>query len=222
MVDLLVALLEQEDLAPALLVGNCMGANIAASLARRRPDLVTGLLALNPLTEASFSGGRIGFLHGMARVAGPPTRLLRTASRRLRALRPIAEASLRFQLGRKGVERGPHRDEELVACQMRRDQLPALVDVLDDMVAYGDLDTEGAPTGVPTWIVWGDENRVLSRRRAAHLHRTMHAERVALLDGCGHLPMLEEPDAVTALIEELFARTAPAPAEVPSSREASA
>ena len=58
MVELVAALIRNEDLAPALLVGNCMGTNIAATLARSHPDLVTGLLAVNPLTEASFSSGR--------------------------------------------------------------------------------------------------------------------------------------------------------------------
>ncbi len=208
MVELVAALIRAQDLAPALLVGNCMGTNIAASLARRAPELVAGILAINPLTEASFSAGGIGFLHRMARVAAGPTRVLRSLSRRLRPPRAVGVASLRFQLGRKGVALGLHRDPELLACQIRADQLPALVDVLDDMAAYGELDAQGVPAGTPVWIVWGEQNRVLSRRRAAHLDQVMHPERVEILAGCGHLPMLEEPAAVTALIEALSARTA--------------
>lgn len=207
MVELVAALIRAEDLTPALLVGNCMGTNIAATLARAHPDLVAGLLAVNPLTEASFNGGRIGFLHRMERRAAGPTRALRSLSRRIRVLRPVGVASLRFQLGRKGIERGLHRDPDLLACQLRADQLPALVDVLDDMSAYGALDAEGIPAGTPTWIVWGEQNRVLSRQRAAHLDDALHAERVDVLAGTGHLPMLEDPDVVTTLIEELVERT---------------
>lgn len=208
MVDVVDALIEAEGLAPALLVGNCMGTNIAAGLARRNPDAVTAILAVNPLTEASFSAGRIGLLHRMERFAAAPTHALRSLSRRFRPPRPVASASLRFQLGDKGVARGVHHDPELVACQVRADQLPALVDVLDDMAAYGDLDREGVPADIPVWIVWGAQNRVLSRDRARHLDDVMHAQRVEVLDGCGHLPMLEDPDLVTGLIEELLARTA--------------
>lgn len=222
MVDLVEALIRAEDLAPVLLVGNCMGTNIATAVARRRPQDVTGILAINPLTEASFSAGGIGFLHRMERLAAAPTRGLRSLSRRIRPPRPVGSASLRFQLGDKGVRRGLHHDPELLACQVRSDQLPALVDVLDDMAAYGELDREGVPEGVPVWIVWGDQNRVLSRRRAVHLDRVMHAERVEVLDGTGHLPMLEDPDAVTALIDELVERTAPSAHTAPSVRTAEA
>lgn len=207
LVELVGALIEAEDLAPALLVGNCMGTNIAASLARRSPEVVAGILAINPLTEASFSGGQIGLLHRMEGVAAGPTRVLRSLSRRIRPPGPVASATLRFQLGDKGVAARLHHDPELLACQVRPDQLPALVDVLDDMATYGTLDREGIPAGTPVWIAWGEQNRVLSRRRAAHLERTLHAERVEVLDGCGHLPMLEDPHAVTALIEALIERT---------------
>lgn len=209
MVDAVAALIEAEGLAPALLVGNCMGTNIAATVARRRPAAVTGILAVNPLTEASFSGGRIGLLHRMGHVVPGPTRLARSLSRHIRSPRPLAAASLRFQLGDKGMARRLHHDPELLACQVRSDQMPALVDVLDDMDAYGQLDRHGVPAGVPVWICWGEQNRVLSRRRAAHLDEVMGAERVEVLDGCGHLPMLEDPDAVTGLIEALIERVAP-------------
>jgi len=207
MVDLIAALLDAEDLAPAVLVGNCMGTNIASTIARRSPESVTAILAVNPLTEASFGGGKIGFLHRMERVAGPPTRALRSLSRKIRPPKPVGSASLRFQLGDKGAALGLHHDPELVACQVRADQLPALVDVLDDMDAYGELDREGVPQGIPVWIVWGEQNRVLSRRKADHLEGVMNAERVELLRGCGHLPMLEDPDAVTRLIEEMAHKT---------------
>jgi pimeloyl-ACP methyl ester carboxylesterase len=213
MVDLIAALIESEGLAPALLVGNCMGTNIAAALARSTPEVVTGILAINPLTEASFSAGRIGFLHRMERLAATPTRALRSASRRIRTPRQAGTATLRFQLGKLGIERGLHHDPELLACQVRPDQLPALVDVLDDMAAYGDLDRQGVPAGTPVWIVWGEQNRVLSRQRAEHLDRVMHAERVEVLEGTGHLPMLEDPDVVTDLVEQLVERTSSATTE---------
>ncbi len=219
MVEAIAGLIEAEQLAPALLVGNCMGANIAAALARRSPEVVVAVLAINPLTAASFSGGRIGLLHTMERVAPTPTRLLRSLSRRAPLPRPVGGAALRFQLGDKGMARGLHRDPELLACQLRPDQLPALVDVLDDMDSYGELDERGVPAGTPVWMVWGAQNRVLSRRRASHLEQVTHAGRVEVLDGCGHLPMLEAPDTVTDLIEAL-AREASGPAAASNGREA--
>lgn len=220
MVDMVAALVTAQDLAPALFVGNCMGTNISASLARSHPEMVRGILAVNPLTEASFSAGKIGLLHRMERFASAPTRVARSLSRRIRSPRPVASATLRFQLGDKGVAQHLHHDPELMACLLRPDQMPALVDVLDDMAAYGELDAKGVPVGTPVWIVWGEQNRVLSRHRASHLDDVMHAERVEVLEGCGHLPMLEDADAVTALIEELIERTGPTVAETTASRKA--
>lgn len=206
-VELVAALIEAEEMAPALLVGNCMGSNISATLARTHPDLVAGVLAVNPLTEATFSGGGIGFLHTMGRLAPAPTRLARQISRRVRVPRPVAELALRYQLGPMGTVRGLHRDAELLACQLRPEQIPALVDVLDDMGSYGALDSADAPSGGPRWIAWGERNRVLSRKRGRHLTDVLHAERVEVIDGCGHLPSLEDPDAITDLIRQILERT---------------
>ncbi len=210
MVDLIVALIVDLDAGPVTLVGNCMGSNIAVRTARRRPDLVTAVLAVNPLTEASFSGGGLGFTHRMKRLGATPTRLVRAVSRRVSIPRFLTPAVLRFQLGPRGVARDLQHDAELVACQVRPDQMPALVDVLDDMDAYGDLDTAAADDDVPVWVAWGERNRVLSAKKAAGLDDRLHARRVDSIEGTGHLPMLEDPDTVTALIGELIEATASA------------
>lgn len=205
LIDVIAALIQDEVAAPALLVGNCMGANIASGLARQYPELVTGLLAINPLTEVSFSGGHIGFLHTMKRKIPLPTKFLRALSRHVRVPAFIAPLVLRFQLGPLGVEKGLHHDPELLACQTRRDQLPALIDVLDDMNAYGTMDSTRIPSSIPAWVVWGEKNRVLSRKRASHLPGLLNTDRVDVLANCGHMPMLENPDAITAHIRDLLA-----------------
>ncbi len=214
MVDLVAALIAEKDLAPALMVGNCMGSNIALRLAGQDPGLVRGILVVNPLTAASFSGGHIGFLHTMSRRFAGPTKALRSVARHIRVPRPVAGMTLRFQLGREGVAQGLHKDADLLACQTRSDQLPALIDVLDDMSAYGGVDALGAPPPVPTWVVWGDQNRVLSRERVSGLAERLGAERVEVLDHCGHLAMLERPEQVTAMIRELDRRSAVQPSAV--------
>ena len=87
MIGLLVDLLDQHGEGPSLLVGNCMGANLSLRIARARPDLVRGVLAVNPLTEATFRSGGIGFTHSMSRVAPAPARLVRSLSRRVPVLK---------------------------------------------------------------------------------------------------------------------------------------
>ena len=200
-VDLVAALVDRLDLAPVVLVGNCMGSNIAAGLAAQRPDDVVGLVLVNPLTEATFSAGWLGPLHKMARRLPGATRNLRRVARRIVPPRLGAQLALRFQFGRKGVAQGLHRDADLVAGYRRRDQLPALVDVLDDMGSYGALDDVRRDGGPPLCTIWGAQNRVLSPRVGQALGERLAPERAEVLDGCGHFPMLEDPAAVTAVVE---------------------
>jgi len=205
-VDVVGALIDDRDLAPVTIVGNCMGSNIAASLARRRPDAVAGLVLVNPLTEATFSAGGLGPLHRMERRLPRTTKALRGLSRRIVPPRALAPLVLRRQLGRRGRELGLSHDAELIACNTRTDQMPALVDVLDDMPAYAGLDGAGGRIeGVPVWTVWGAENHILSASAGRRLDETLGPERTEAIEGCGHLPMLEDPEAVTTVIRDFLA-----------------
>jgi len=78
------------------------------------------------------------------------------------------------------------------------------------MAAYGRLDRDPLPPGIPLWIAWGAQNRVLDHRSSRHLDASMQAEQTTLIEQCGHLPMLERPGEVTDLIERLAERTAAA------------
>ena len=203
-VTVLSELLDELGVTDVVVIGNCMGSNMACGLADARPDVVRGLVLCNPLTEATFSAGWLGPLHRMARVAPRPTAVLRGLSRRVVVPKPLAPAVLRFQLGARGIEAGLHHDPALVTTCCRRAQLPALIDVLDDLGAYGELDRRPDPVPVPTVVVWGEANRVLSPDVGAALDARLAPETSVVLAGCGHLPMLEDADAVTELIEELL------------------
>jgi pimeloyl-ACP methyl ester carboxylesterase len=212
LIDLVGALLDHLAVDRLVVVGNCMGSNIAAGLAVARPDLVEGLVLVNPLTEATFSAGWLGPLHRMARIAPAPTRVVRQVARRIVSPRAGAVATLRFQLGAKGIARRLHHDDALLAANQRREQLPALVDVLDDMSAYGRLDRITENLAVPVCTIWGAQNRVLSPRAGARLNRRLAPQRAEVIEGCGHFPMLEDPDAVTTIIEAFI--------DLPSARHA--
>lgn len=200
-VELLAALIRELELDPVLVVGNCMGSNIAVQLATEHPRLVAGLVLVNPLTEATFSAGGLGLLHTMYRRMPGPTQTMRSLARRVVPPRVAARATLRFQIGSKGVARGLQRDPVLLQNIRRREQLPALIDVLDDMRAYGSLDGESATALPPICTIWGMQNRVLSPSAGRALNGRLRPQCAEELDGCGHLPMLEDPAAVTAIVE---------------------
>jgi pimeloyl-ACP methyl ester carboxylesterase len=52
----LAALLRAENVGRAELVGHCLGANLALWFARRHPDMVSGLVLIEPMFRAALSG----------------------------------------------------------------------------------------------------------------------------------------------------------------------
>ena len=202
-VALIAALIEELDLAPVVMVGNCMGSNISALVAAAHPELVRGLVLVNPLTEATFSAGGLGTFHKFERWARGPSDVARRVSRKVVPPRLAAKATIRFQLGSKGAAAKLQNDPGLIACNVRRDQMPALVDVLDDMHAYGALD-DGRAGELPLCVVWGSQNRVLAPKAMRALSAQLHPDREVVMDGCGHLPMLEDPERLTSIIEDFI------------------
>ena len=59
----------------------------------------------------------------------------------------------------------------------------------------------GAPT-VPVTVGGGSRDRIFPPRQAEVARRVMPAARHVVLDGCGHIPMPDDPALVTAVILE--------------------
>ena len=201
-IELVSALIEHDELAPVTLVGNCMGAAIAAGVAARRPGQVQALVLINPLTDATFRAGGLGLLMAPPGVWSTATAPMRAALRRLRVPRALAPWVLRFQVGPAGARAGIHHDPELTACLLRDEQAPALTDVLADLPAsYRIVRT---PDGPPMCTIWGARNRVLSPNAGVRLDALLRSERRVLIRDAGHLPMLERPDEVTNAIRSFL------------------
>jgi len=58
----------------------------------------------------------------------------------------------------------------------------------------------GAPFSAPVTVAFGDRDRLLLRRRWRRLDELPPDRHVASLPGCGHIPMADDPAAVTALV----------------------
>jgi pimeloyl-ACP methyl ester carboxylesterase len=66
----------------------------------------------------------------------------------------------------------------------------------------------GAPLGVPVTVAFGARDRLLLRRQSRHFDQLPPGTRRAELPGCGHVPMGDDPAAVTALIRRSADRAA--------------
>ena len=51
---------------------------------------------------------------------------------------------------------------------------------------------------VPTLIVWGDEDKLLSPAGAEIMHKLLPNSQVILMRGIGHMPMIESPKQTAA------------------------
>jgi pimeloyl-ACP methyl ester carboxylesterase len=65
-----------------------------------------------------------------------------------------------------------------------------------------------APIDAPVTVAFGTRDLLLLRHQSRHLDQLPPGTRVAALPGCGHIPMADDPDAVTAVITRSAARAA--------------
>ena len=206
-VSMLDGFLTSLGLSKVTLVGNCMGSAISLLYSERKPGNVRALVLCNPLTEATFLAGWLGpFLWMRKRFPGISRRIYRVLGK-LRFTERIGSLLTLFQLGPLGRARKVHRNPALSACYASEGQMKSLLGVLDDLPNYSVIDRmvpgEGFP---PICTIWGLKNRVLSPKAGRRLNATLRPVRQEWLAGCGHLPMLEQPDKVSLVIDE-FTRT---------------
>jgi pimeloyl-ACP methyl ester carboxylesterase len=185
--DLTVGLLDALGVGRAVLVGHSAGALVAARVAVAAPDRVAGLVLVSPVLEggpprsvtalsALPGSGAAGpwLLRGLARAAG------RRAVRSLTGTRdrrdPVIEAGYLDGLQVPGWERPlwamtRHHRQMRDAPELERLHLPVLV-------VAGTSDRIATPASIET---------LLARLPTARLLQ---------LEGCGHMPLEQEPDAV--------------------------
>jgi pimeloyl-ACP methyl ester carboxylesterase len=195
------ALIDALGLAPVALVGNCMGSAISLTVARRRPRDIRALVLVNPLTEATYAAGGLGATLSLSR--SPFGRPIARALSNLRLPRFVGARLTRFQLGARGRAEGISCSGELADAYTAPGQMRSLVSVLDDMASYSELDRFTPPRGFPPiCTIWGMDNRVLSPLAGRQLNATLEPFREEWLEGCGHLPMLEQPQVVARIVAE--------------------
>lgn len=187
---------------PFDLVGHSLGAGIALTLAARRPDAIRALvlaapggLAAYPRPAVRVLSSAVNRLLAARRSMAPLTDL--AWGRRLLLLTAVADAAaLPPTQARLLVEAsaGARRSSEALATIATADLRPLL---------------ELAPA--PLGLIWGAQDRTVPTRIARAIRDTRPDAKLELIEGAGHVSMVERPEAFVAALERLLVGLAAAP-----------
>jgi pimeloyl-ACP methyl ester carboxylesterase len=197
-----------------ILGGNSMGGWVAWRYALAEPGRVDALLLLDaagmPLRKGEKAPeSNLGF------------RLLKNPAGRWLAgqitPRSLVEKSLRQSVAKTGIVDDAMVDRywELLRFPGNR-EATALRATLDREPAMADRIGE---IKVPVLILFGKQDRLINPSAALTFHDRIAGSEVVLLDGVGHLPMEEAPDATAMTIADFLTRRLAPPSPLPAAPE---
>jgi pimeloyl-ACP methyl ester carboxylesterase len=195
--DLLAEALSALGGAPAVVVGHSMGGPLAVRLAVRHPSAVSRLILVAPSGFAPAPAWQ----HRAFR-ALPLYRALQRApfawERWLLPLTPLRRAAL-APLVDSTANIDPTVMERLLEGARAARELPAAAIV---SLATG-LAEEVQLVTAPIAAIWGDRDRMVPVSDAELLVSAVPSAAIHILPACGHMPMIERPDAFAALLARL-------------------
>jgi len=190
--DAFAAWLRDEGLEGCHVGGNSMGGAISLELARR--GAVRSAVAIAPA----------GFWTPQERRWCQDS--LARAKAQIKLLRPVLPAIASTAAGRTAFGWQVFGRPWAVPKQEMLDTGEAVLaaEAFDEALAlFDDYTFHDAEQldGVPVMVVWGSRDRLLlGRRQAARARRVLPRARHEWLEGAGHLPMWDAPDAVASLL----------------------
>jgi pimeloyl-ACP methyl ester carboxylesterase len=189
-VDALARLLDHKGVDRVALVGNSMGGHVAMSFVLQHPDRVQRLVLVD-----SAGVSRMPPL-----VAGPSAKALSLALARLPSRMPRVPKAFVVMLfkavfpGRddladryiRAYQRGIASDEYAL-------YLRAVMRSIGGILA-APMHERAREIRIPTLIMWGARDRLLSVSAGRRLRRTIPDARLLVYDESGHCPMVDQPD----------------------------
>ena len=175
-----------------LLAGTSYGANLALEVAARAPARVTGLwlMGCNPGPDDDPVGGRR--LTERVRAGEFDAVVEELAERVVYARGPnaeVARSAFQGMARRLGVGVFERQSASLFGRPDRRDDLRR--------------------TSCPTLLLWGRDDALSPVTHGTMMAARITRSRLVVLDRCGHLPTLEQPELVTAALRDWLGEVSP-------------
>jgi pimeloyl-ACP methyl ester carboxylesterase len=206
-----------------ILVGHSMGGMTIMALAGQRPELFGGTVAGVVLigTTAGGLSGPDGLVPGM------PSPLRTFLQRVAPALLVVAAAGRNAPLVERG--RKASKELELVATRylafgdpqasmtvtefveqmIREAPVGVIAEFYSALLGCDQRDVLGVLGKVPVTVLMGDRDRLIPPRLGAELAAEIPGARLVMVEGAGHVLMLERPDVVNEAIAGMLADAQP-------------
>ncbi len=170
-----------------VVLGHGIGGSIALDLASRRPETMAGLILHAPVGADLDTR-----LFPRIMSTGP----VRSLARRLIAARPLRPIWRRlfFPLGAPAADLDTFFDGYRTCEAFGRMFEIINVDWFTPLVPVA---------GLPTVLLWGENDRVLKSGQSAAIAAKVPAARTVIQDGWDHFPMLEQPEEYARVVAEL-------------------
>jgi pimeloyl-ACP methyl ester carboxylesterase len=207
--DDLLAVIDDAGIHEVVLVGHSIGGMIALELCKERPELlhslIKGLVLANttyrPAAESLGVGGAA--ISRMERFTRRPLDVLGNHSVPIDRLRNVLPPSDLFFLAVSVATFGPTasaRQIDLVYDMMSETGSDVLFDL---MKAYRHFDVRGFldQVTVPALVVGGTHDRLTLPSASVYLADHIPTANLRLLDGCGHMSMLERHREFNSMLE---------------------
>jgi len=193
-------------LGEAVVAGNSLGGQIAIELALAYPAWTRALVLVAP--AGGFGATSAAFSWAIGAVAGP--RVLRL--------------TLPWALDRAVYDPSAPECEEhrrVLDERLADEDYPSFARAVTRSL-LGAIAARRQPVRrltQPTLLVWGRDDRLVALAGSRRLMREVPHARLAVLERCGHIPMLEHPERFNRLVAEFLRSVEAAP--LPGARRAS-
>ncbi len=195
-VEAVAAAIVAADAWPAIVVGHSFGGHVSARLALLRPDLVRALLLVSPSGLSSRRRAARAVLAVTTRVR--PTRKVRPLALRLGDRRWFRRVVFSSRLAGNTGDLTPLGVRGLVWDAARHTDLRPAVRAM----ASDEPRLWLARVRCPALVLWGANDVQLRLEDGLAIARLVGA-RLRVVAGCGHLALVERPDAVADALQAL-------------------
>lgn len=195
----LMQFLEALGVRRAHIIGSSMGGAIALRLAARHPGMAVSLVL-------------IGAMGVHARPSWLEQHIAETGRNPMISVRSRADY---LAMMRIGMNKPPFMPGFVVSSLSRAFIRRAAINEKVARDIGADLDQASILAGVSCHVqlIWGSEDRISSVDNGRELHRLLKASQLSVMEGIGHVPMVEAPREAAVLCRAFLSRV---PAKAPS------